>query len=270
MSDKTERHPIALKTVRYTAPGTDAVTVRHDVSYDAADAALTLDVYTPPPTDAREPRPVVVIVPGYRDVGVPHILGCHMKDMGMSVSWARLLAASGMAAIAYTTRNPQQDVHSVIRFVRQHATALHVTGRIGLFAASANVVTALSALMQDADLACAALLYGFTLDSEGSSSVADAASAYGFVNACAGLSVDDLPDRAALFVARAGQDQFPGLNQALDRFVTRSLSRNLPVTLVNYAAGAHGFDLDDDGDNSKEIVRQALAFLRFHLRVSAT
>jgi hypothetical protein len=174
-----------------------------------------------------------------------------------------------MVAVTYTTRDPQLDVHAVVRFLRQHATSLGMADRIGLFAASANVVTALSALMKDPELACAALLYGFTLDFDGSSLVDDAARAYGFVNACAGRSVDDLPGRAALFIARAGQDQFAGLNQALDHFVMGALNRNLPLTLVNYAAGAHGFDLDDDSDNSREIVRQILAFLRFHLGVSA-
>ncbi len=270
MSDETARHPIALKTVRYAMPGIDAVTVRADVPYQDGDPALTLDVYAGPGADEGTPRPVVVIVPGYRDVGVTLHFGCQFKEMGMSVSWARLLAASGLAAITYNTRDPEIDVQTVLQYVRQHAASLGVADRIGLFAASANVVVALSALMQNADLKCAALLCGFTLDVDGATVVADAAKTYGFVNACAGLSVDDLPARTALFVARAGEDQFPGLNQALDRFVMQALQRNLPITLVNYAAGAHGFDLDDDSDGSRHVIRQILAFLRFQLGVSAT
>jgi hypothetical protein len=39
----------------------------------------------------------------------------------------------------------------------------------------------------------------------------------------------------------------------------------LPLTLINYAAGAHAFNCDDDSSLSKEIVRQVLAFLRLHL-----
>ncbi len=264
MNEKTERHPITLKTVRYTAPGTDAVMVRADVPYKAGDPALTLDVYAPPGADAGPPRPAVVIVAGYRDVGAPRVLGCQFKEMGMSVSWARLLVASGMAAITYTTRDPEMDVHAVIQHIRHHAASLGVADDIGLFAASANVVVALSALINDADLKCAALLYGFTLDFDASTAVADAAKTYGFVNACAGRSVDDLP-ATPLLVARAGQDQFPGLNPALDRFVMQALQRNLPVTLVNHAAGAHGFDLDEDSASSREIIRQVLAFFRFQL-----
>jgi hypothetical protein len=68
-----------------------------------------------------------------------------------------------------------------------------------------------------------------------------------------------------LFLVRAGRERFEGLNDALDRFLARALARNLPVTLVNHATGSHAFDLDDDGATSREVVKQALAFLRFHL-----
>jgi hypothetical protein len=265
MSEHAERHPITLKTVRYTTPGVDAVTVQLDVAYKAGDPALTLDVYSPPGGNGGAPVPAVVIVLGYPDVGVPHIFGCQFKEMGMSVSWARLMAASGMAAIVYTTRNPATDIQAVVQHIRQNAAGLGVDDhRRGMFAASGNVVVALSALMQDPDLRCAALLYGFTLDLEGSTAVAEAARMFGFVNACAGRSVDDLPGHIPLFVVRSGKDQFTGLNRTLDGFLMKALERNLPVSFVNHATGNHGFDLDDDSDTSGEIVKQILAFLRFH------
>jgi hypothetical protein len=266
MSERVERHPITLKKVRYTMPGVEAVTVRRDVAYKAGDDALTMDVYSPPDANNAMRIPAVVIVLGYPDVGRPNPLGCQFKEMGLSVSWARLLAASGMVAIIYTTRHPATDVHAVLQHVRQKAAWLGVDDhRIGMFAASGNVVVALSALMQDPDLKCAALLYGFTLDLDGSTAVAEAAKTFGFINACAGQSMNDLPSHIPLFVARAGEDQFAGLNGTLDCFLMKALGRNLPVSFVNHATGAHGFDLDDDGDTSGEIVRQVLAFLRFHL-----
>jgi dienelactone hydrolase len=265
MSEPSERHPIALKTVRYTLPGVDAVNVRVDVAYKAGDEALVLDVYLPPEADRGAPVPAVVIVLGYPDVGVPQVFGCQLKEMGLTVSWARLLAASGMAAVIYTTRHPATDVHAVLEHLRRNAAQMGVDGRrIGVFAASGNVAVALSALMQDPDLKCAALLYGFTLDLDGSTAVAEAARTFGFVNACAGRSIDHLPGDVPLLVVRAGKDQFAGLNETLDRFLMKALQGNLPVSFVNYATGAHGFDLDDDSAASAEIVRQVLAFLRFH------
>jgi len=68
-----------------------------------------------------------------------------------------------------------------------------------------------------------------------------------------------------IFIARAGKDQFAGVNAALDRFVDRALAANLPITLVNHATAPHAFDLFDDSDGTREIIGQMLAFLRFHL-----
>jgi hypothetical protein len=64
---------------------------------------------------------------------------------------------------------------------------------------------------------------------------------------------------------RAGRDQVPGLNATLDRFVAAALTRNLPVTLVNYPSGPHAFDIDDDCEASRQVIRQVLAFLKLHL-----
>jgi hypothetical protein len=137
MSKQPARHPITLKTVRYTSPGVDAVTVRLDVAYKAGDAALRMDVYYPTEASSGAPAPAVVIVLGYPDLGVPDILGCQFKEMGMTVSWARLLAASGMVAIIYTTRSPATDVHAVLAHIRQNGAWLGIDGhRIGIFAAS--------------------------------------------------------------------------------------------------------------------------------------
>jgi hypothetical protein len=41
---------------------------------------------------------------------------------------------------------------------------------------------------------------------------------------------------------------------------------NLPLTFVNHPSGPHAFDLFDDSETSREIVRRALSFLRFHLQ----
>jgi hypothetical protein len=57
----------------------------------------------------------------------------------------------------------------------------------------------------------------------------------------------------------------PGLNQALDHFVHRALTCNLPVTLVNHSAAPHAFDLFHDSEISREIIRQILRFMQSHL-----
>jgi hypothetical protein len=57
----------------------------------------------------------------------------------------------------------------------------------------------------------------------------------------------------------------PHLNETLDRFVAAALACNLPVTVANHASAPHAFDVMDDSEISREIIRQILAFMRFHL-----
>lgn len=252
---------LAVKKVVYRLPDMERAPVRRDEAYRMTDEGpLVMDIYSPQDMKNGERVPVVVIA-----LGFPDPKGFY-RQMGWAVSWAQLIAASRRAAVIYGTRVPADDIHAVLRHIRQNSAKLGIEeSRIGILAASANVVVALSALMRDHGLSCAALLCGFTLDFDGSTIVADAAKEYGFGNACAGKSVDDLPANVPLFIVRAGRENFAGLNETMDRFVAKALARNLPVTLVNHHTGAHTFDLDDDSEASRETIRQTLAFLKRNL-----
>jgi acetyl esterase/lipase len=259
---------LAKLTVLYTVPGMEDVTIRRDETYRTTEAGpLTIDVYCPPGTAAGAPLPAVVIVYGYSDAGFPNVFGRTFKEMGAPVSWARLIAASGMIAILYSNREPADDAMAVLRYVRQHASSLGIDGtRIGLWAASANVPVALSLLMQqEVPVACAALCNGYMLDVDGATGVADIQKTYRFANPCAGKSVDDVRKDVPLLIVRSGRDRFPGLNESLDNFVRGALRGDLPLTLVNHADAPHGFDLFHDSETTREIIRGILSFLRFHL-----
>jgi len=260
MDREAKLREIAKKRVFYTLPGMDTLAVRRDITYRATSgASLPMDIYYPVAQPGQR-VPVVVMPLAYPDPqgGV--------RTYGPVTSWAQLIAASGMAAVLYGSEAPAEDVHAVLHHLRDHANALDLDPeRIGLLAESANVTVALSALMRDSALRCAALLCGFTIDFDGSTTVAAAAREYGFADACAGRSVDDLPADVPLLFVRAGCEHFPGLNDALDLVVRRALARNLPLTLVNHATGAHGFEVDEDRDISRFIVRQVLEFLGYYL-----
>ena len=73
------------------------------------------------------------------------------------------------------------------------------------------------------------------------------------------------PSTLPMFFARAGQDTIPGLNAAMDRFIAAALAANAPVTVVNHPSGEHGFDMLNDDDRSREIIRGVLEFLRTYL-----
>ncbi|OFW17961.1 MAG: hypothetical protein A3H97_06015 [Acidobacteria bacterium RIFCSPLOWO2_02_FULL_65_29] len=269
MSQDAPQNPIARKQVLCTMPGTDAVIVRRDETYRMTDTgALTMDLYYPPDSRNGPLLPAVVFVLGFSDVGAKKILGCSAKEMGSYVSWARLAAASGLVAITYTNREPEADLHAVLDHVRSNAASLGIdANRIGVWACSGHVPMALSLLMQKDGLrpTCAVLCYGYMLDLDGLTGVAEAAAAWRFVNASAGKSVDDLRRDVPLFVARAGRDQFAGLNEGVDRFLANAVARNLPVTFVNHPEGPHAFDLDHDSETTREIIRGILAFMRCRL-----
>jgi hypothetical protein len=105
------------------------------------------------------------------------------------------------------------------------------------------------------------------LDLDGATGVAEAAAAFRFTNPNAGKSLDDLREDLPLFVVRAGQEQFPHLNDSIDRFFAKALTLNRPITLVNHAEGPHSFDLLDDSEASRRIIRQVLDFLTSQLTI---
>jgi len=260
---------ISQKRAVYAIAGMERAIVRKDLVYrTVADGPLTMDVYSPEDSITTTPLPAVILVAGYNDVGYEKMLGVKFKEMAMSVSWSQLIAASGLIAITYTNREPAADLDALLRHVRDHADAFGIDGgRIGVLACSGNVPLALSSLIAHGRtfLRCGALLYGFMLDLDGATGVAEAATAFRFTNPNTGKSLDDVRQDLPLFIARAGLDQFPGLNDSIDRFVAKAIALNRPITLVNHATGPHSFDLLDDSETSREIIRQVLGFLRSRL-----
>ena len=269
MSQKTQRNEITKKRVVYNLPAADAVRIDRDVEYRRTDAgALTMDVYFPLEWTVESRTPAVIFVAGYSDVGFQRILGCRLKEMESYISWAQLMAASGLIAITYSAIEPEPDADALLQYVRRNAGSLGIDeDRIGLWACSGNTPNALSLLMHKNReyLKCAVLCYGVMMDLDGYTFTADSAKQFGFVYPCRGKSVDDLRQDMPLLVVRAGRDEMPHLNETLDRFVAKALSRNLPITFTNHATAPHAFDVMDDSETSRQIIRQILAFMQAHL-----
>jgi len=70
---------------------------------------------------------------------------------------------------------------------------------------------------------------------------------------------------APLFVARAGLDEIPTLNDSIERFVREAFAKSAALTVYNHPRGVHGFDNQTPDARSREIVRAALDFMRTHL-----
>ena len=265
---ENSREGFAKRRVVYRLAAEELVTVDRDRRFTSSSGdLLPFDVYHPAGDGGTPPHPAVLLVAGYNDEGMRRFAGCAAKNLGAFESWARLIASSGLTAITYECREPDADARAVLAHARASAAALRIDStRVGLWACSGHVPTALVTAMHEPDLACAALLYGYTVDIDGHREVADASAMFRFAVPANGRPLTDLPATLPMLLVRAGADQMPGLNAAMDRFVTALLARNAPVALVNHAAAPHAFDLEDDGPQTRAAIRQVLTFLAAHLR----
>lgn len=265
MADRPPRHPMTLQPVVLKLPGMDDIRPRSGIAYreDAA-GRLTLDVWAPS-IPSRSPRGAVVFVSGFPDPAFEARVGCKVLEMAAYLSWARLIASLGLVAVTYANREPVADLAAVLHHVHEHAAALGVDrDRIGIWACSGNVPTGLGALLNGAEVpvACAALCYGYMFGAGA------AAAQIGFADPCAERGAKDLRPGVPLLVVRAGGDATPGLNATIDGFVADSLSRDLPVTLINHAGAPHAFDLVDDREETRDVIRAILGFLGTSLRAA--
>ena len=268
INEETPRHEMTLKPVVYEISGMENIIVQRDVVFEQSENSnLAMDIYLPNASLTKELKPAVIFVYGYSDSSFEKILGCKFKEMQCYITWARLVAASGIVAITYSNQNPQNDLQSLLEYIKKNAVDLGIDAdRMAIWASSGNVPLALFALTQKPhSFKCGVLYYGFMLDLDQSTFVADAAKQFLFVNPSMGKSITDLPPTLPLFLARAGLDQTPHLNDSFDLFVNAALSHNLPITVENYSTGVHAFDLLDASDKSRNIIRKTLDFLKFHL-----
>lgn len=264
------RHEITTRRVVLDLPAAQTVVVRQGVPYAVVDGRpLTMDVYYPAADRGHALTPAVLFVTGYPDPGMRAVVGCNAKDMASYTSWARLTAASGLVAVTYVNHQPD-NVRDVLACLQEQGQSLGIdANRLGLWSCSGNVPTALSVLMdRPAGVKCAVLCYGYTLDLDGATQVAEAADTFRFANPTARHPVEHLPSNVPLFIARAGRDEMPHLNAALDRFCATALELNFPVTLTNHHTGPHAFDIVDYSDASRRVVGQVLAFMQLCLSMS--
>jgi len=237
-------HDLLLYGVVETLPAVERVRVPSSVTYKSAGGReLQMDVYLPPGAAKNAPLPAVVFVNGVGDWPG----GTKLRQWGQYTSWAKLAAASGMAAVTFDARGEAdnaEDVAAAFTYLRDKGASLGIDpSRIALWACSANVRSALAFLSATPPppLGAAVLYYG------------------------AGENVAMRPDLPVLLV-RAGRDR-PQMNEMLDRLATQAIAANAPWTVINVPSGHHAFDVLDDTDESRVVIRRTLAYL--HERLDA-
>jgi acetyl esterase/lipase len=140
-----------------------------------------------------------------------------------------------MVGITYSSADPPTDAKTLLQFVRAHAAELGVDPeRIGIFAASGNGPTALSLLMgADTGVRFAVMCNTYMLDVAGTDTIAEMSAQLGFAAPNVGKSVSDLDSNVPIFVVRSGEDQVPGLNDSIERFIASAIESNRRIRFIN-------------------------------------
>ena len=265
---------LVMKPVVYSVPGMEKVTVKSNLKYTTADNPnLLMDVYTPPGMAKGERRPAVLFIHG--GAGAES----RPKDWGIYISWGRLVAASGMVGVTFTHRlgypkplmhESAADVEAAVAYVRANADSLGIDKDHICLAAYSAGGPLLSPAMRDRPpyVRCLVAFYAF-LDVQ-QSELHRAHETPETVKSFSPIThlANDAGQIAPMFVARAGLDEIPTMNDSIDRFVREAVKQNAAVTFVNHPRGVHGFDNQTDDARSREIIRAALDFMKTHLGLS--
>jgi acetyl esterase/lipase len=267
---------LVMMPVVYRTAGMEKVKVKSDLKYtNVNNPFLLMDVYSPPDLAKGEKRPAVLFIHGGAGEETTP------KDWGFYVSWGKLVAASGMVGVTFTHRLSAQkaslaaaadDVTAAINYVRANADTLNVDReRICLVAYSAGGPM-LSMAMRDkpAYIRCMVGFYAF-MDIQQAGNLFEAHESPQALRNFSPISyLANGADRIApLFIARAGRDQIPTMDDSIDRFLRDAVSKNVALTFANHPQGVHSFDSQNDDNRSREIIQSAIAFMKANLGVEA-
>jgi acetyl esterase/lipase len=264
---------VASQRIVYMLPGMEKIGARKDITYKrVADTELKMDVYNPQNLPRGARRPAVVFIHGG---ALPPNLRTKPKEWGAYVSYGQLAAASGLVGITFNHRfygwdmkalsDARSDVADAIAYIRSNAESLGVDkDRICLWALSAGSLLLGTAIVDAPPfIRCMVFYYAVmdleTLRKERPVITDDVAREFSLISRLKGA------DRAfaPIFIARAGRDE-PGLNVAVDRFIQEALSKKATLDFSNHAEGQHGFDVLDDNERTREVIRQTLEFIKAH------
>lgn len=225
--------------VVYDVPATKNVKVKN-VAYSGN---LTIDVYSPPNAKASDKFPAIVFLNAIGDAPTSKV-----KSWEIYKSFPRLMAAHGIVGISMDADGAkiQESLRSLFEFLARDGAKHGIDGnRLGVYAASANTTESLVFLMSEnapKNIKAAALFYGATPTAETKIR-------------------KDLP---VLYILAEGDA--PGFfGQQSANLWQRVIEAKAPWTLVFASNLPHAFDAFTDNDESRRVIRQAIAFWKTHL-----
>ncbi len=256
------RNPTPGSALVLQIPGMHRAKVRRNIVYRSS-PRLRMDVYRPRTGRGRRPAVLLGGSPGFG------------RTSAQKIGWAQLIAASGMAAVAFDTRSdsnlqtprePSLDVEAAIAYVRSHAAKLGIDpGRLCTLGFSVGTAPwHLWATMRDPKpwIRCNVVYYG-ALDFKSSfwqmdPALADEFSALTYLQ----KNPAGIPP---MLVVKAGRDDFTAITESIDRFKILARDLHADVRVITNAKGEHGFDLGPRTRRAKAVMRETLRFLKARL-----
>ena len=266
---------IVMMPVVYRVAGMDKVKIKSDLKYtDVNNPNLLMDVYSLPNLAKGEKRPAVIFIHGGAGAETTP------KDWGVYTSWGKLVGASGLVGVIFTHRLTVQktsledganDLAAAINYVRTNADSLNIDkDRICLAAYSAAGALLAPAIRDKPEyIRCLVNFYAF-MDIQQSGNLFTANESKENLQKFSPINylAKDSDKIAPIFIARAGLDQIPTMDDSIDRFIREALAKNVALTVANHPNGVHGFDNQTDDERSREIIQSAIAFMKSHLNAA--
>jgi acetyl esterase/lipase len=241
--------------VFYSTPGMDAVRIERELVFRTlGDTTLKADIYLPA---ARGTYPVVVLVSGGAVAD--------WRTAAFYTSFARVLAAEGIAAVNFDKRLARdrnavplasEDTLALVDYLKGNAAKYGLdTSRLCSWHFSAGGTVAGTMLSEKSPASCLVLTYAILSLGEADQD-------------------EKLAPYSALMQARQRADKFPPtlvvragrdakiLNDSIDAFVAAALAKNAPVSLINYPAGDHGFEILNDTADTRRVIAQSISWLK--------
>jgi len=200
---------------------------------------LAFEVTRPAGAKGGGKGPAVVFVNG---------VGGKLNEWEIYRSWARLVAAHGLAGILFESKSAGSaaGVSAFFAHLATNAGALGLDAtRFAAWSCSANVVAGLPAVMADEPIAFRAAVFYYGMGD-------------------APRLRKDLP----VFWVLAGRDS-PNLLEGQKALFARAVKEQLPWTMVVAPDLPHAFDAVEPTPHSREVVRKTVAFLKAALAPAA-
>jgi len=239
--------------------------VRRDRVYRTdAHGDLLLDAYLP--ARGKGPWPAVLLVNGDAEESVI----ARAKDWGVYRSYGEHLAARGLVGVPFNHRSTRTvgrpevgaEVTAALDHIRANATDLEIDAtRIGVWVFSAAGAFALAPPLHARPAYLKAIAGFYTvwdlsafqkLDPR----LTDTDIQEWSATEALGTTIAGLPP---ILVAIAGRDNPPFISGA-ESFVKRAADLGADIRVHRHPEGHHGFDVRDDDERSREIIREALDF----------